>query len=792
MNSFPNRKAARKEARLAKKSKKMTNYLNRKQAKKAEDRSAYLVRNPHIKEEIMKKRNERIPKQKRRHNHHNLPITPNFQVAEDPLLAFAERAIDSGILGSDGEFDEAKMNDLFVEKYSDDSEIDSDDGEVDVISLGDNPDAEKYLNNGDESEEVDILNDDPSDFESDSTTITTIDNTETNTNPKLTRHIHGLINRLTLSNFSPVMCEILNVYNENSKNSVTTSILDSIISSITTQVNLMDNFIITFASLSSVMSHLTGIDMIAQIIERCLSVIDPLRRKDKEERLSSSASSTHNDNDNDNDDDDHQQVLMGNSKIIMNCISLFAYLYNLQIISDTFIISIIRESLKDLNDLDVEIILKLIRLSGYQLRKDESANLKTIIGEVLERVDSIPSTTIQSSRFKFMIETIMDLKNNRQKLVVAASAGGELETSKKVIRSFLQANNLSKLESLRITVDDIRNAPSKGRWWKVGAKWDPEAAGGVSSASVFSNQRSDATDNKIMKAAKAHGMNTDVRRSIFASLMTSDDCKDAFQRLSSLGLKSKQEQEIAHVLLHCSNHERLFNPFYSLTATIFIGSKRSFGITFKYAFWDKVKEMEQMTDFTGSTKEEERLFRSLIQSARFFSVLLARTSTENTSNAAYLPISIMKRCNFAQPSEVSVSFYQVLLCSLLEMVPSDSVLEDVFGELCHPSLPSTKSKRKLQTISQFEGDEGESDEDDFIDIIGDGDRKNDNSGGEDEFSESNILKIEELKTLKIGLRLFMKQFILDRSPTSIPTMKNPHMVHRRIGLLMEGVLSNRN
>lgn len=788
MNSFPNRKAARKEARLAKKSKKLTNYQNRKQAKKAEDRNAYLERNPHIKEEIMKKRNERIPKPKR---YHHLPITPNFQVAEDPLLAFAERAIDSGILRSDGEFDEAKMNDLFVEKHSDDSEIDSDDGEVDIISLGDNSDAEKYLNNGDESEEVDILNDDLSDSDSDST-ITTIDNTNTktntktntNTNPKLTRHIHGLINRLTLSNFSPVMCEILNVYNENSKNSVTTSILDSIISSITTQVNLMDNFIITFASLSSVMSHLTGIDLIAQIIERCLSVIDPLRRKDKEERLSTTT--THN------DDDDHHQLSMGNSKIVMNCISLFAYLYNLQIISDTFIISIIRESLKDLNDLDVEIILKLIRLSGYQLRKDESANLKTIIGEVLERVDSIPSTTIQSSRFKFMIETIMDLKNNRQKLVVAASAGGELETSKKVIRSFLQANNLSKLDSLRITVDDIRNASSKGRWWKVGAKWDPEAAGGASSGSVFSNQRSDAIDNKIMKAAKAHGMNTDVRRSIFASLMTSDDCKDAFQRLSSLGLKSKQEQEIAHVLLHCSNHERLFNPFYSLTATIFIGSKRSFGITFKYAFWDKVKEMEQMTDFTGSTKEEERLFRSLIQSARFFSVLLARTSTENTSNPAYLPISIMKRCNFAQPSEVSVSFYQVLLCSLLEMVPSDSVLEDVFGELSHPSSPSSNSKRKLQTISQFEGDEGESDEGDFIDIIGDGDRRNDNSGGEDEFSESNILKIEEMKTLKIGLRLFMKQFILDIPPTSIPTMKNPHMVHRRIGLLLEGVLSNRN
>lgn len=781
MNSFPNRKTARKEARLAKKTKKCTNYQNRKLAKKIEERNAYLDRNPHIKEKITTKRNEKHqPKPKRK----TLQATPNFVVAEDPLLAFAERAIESGILGSDGEFDESKMNDLFVEKYSD-SEIESDDNgasdssEEDEITY--NSDAENYLN-GNESEEIDILSNSEDTRESalsSSTPITTPNNNNKDLDQKLTRHIHGLLNRLTLSNFSPVMSEILSVFNTNSKNSVTNAILDSLISSITTQVNLMDNFIITFASLSSVMAHLTGIDLIAQIIERCLSIIDPLRKKDKSEREMEM-----------NTDD----ILITNSKIVMNCVSLFAYLYNLQIISDVFIISLIRESLIGLNDLDVEIILKLIRLSGYQLRKDESANLKLIIGEVLSKVEEM-SSSIQSSRFKFMIETIMDLKNNRQKLVVAASAGGELETSKKVIRSFLQANNLSKLESLRITVDDIRNASSKGRWWKIGAKWDPEAGGTTStssSSSNISNQKKDLVDNKIIIAAKAHGMNTDVRRSIFGALMTSDDCKDAFNRLSSLGLKSKQEQEIAHVLLHCSNHERLFNPFYSLTALLFIGSKRNFAITFKYAFWDNVKEMELMDNFSGTPKEEERIFRSLIQTARFFSVLLSkRTETEtDVREKNYLPISIMKRCNFAKPSEISVSFYQVLICSILEMISADHLLNDIFGEL-DPSMNVKKiaiTNKKLQTISQFEGNS--TDDDDFIDIMGDEDSKV--NGNNDDFNESYILKMEEMKTLKIGLRLFMKKFILDVPSTSIPTMKNPSLVHRRIGILLEGILSNRN
>ena len=46
-------------------------------------------------------------------------------------------------------------------------------------------------------------------------------------------------------------------------------------------------------------------------------------------------------------------------------------------------------------------------------------------------------------------------------------------------------------------------------------------------------------------------MNTDIRRSIFVVLMSSDDYVDACERLGQLNLTEVQQREIVRVLLHC-------------------------------------------------------------------------------------------------------------------------------------------------------------------------------------------------------------------------------------------------
>ena len=79
-------------------------------------------------------------------------------------------------------------------------------------------------------------------------------------------------------------------------------------------------------------------------------------------------------------------------------------------------------------------------------------------------------------------------------------------------------------EPLRVSLDDLHSAESKGKWWLVGAAWggDPlvdrqqDKAGGGSAA------KTESTENVLLKLAKKQGMNTDIRRSIFVVLMSSE------------------------------------------------------------------------------------------------------------------------------------------------------------------------------------------------------------------------------------------------------------------------------
>jgi nucleolar MIF4G domain-containing protein 1 len=99
-------------------------------------------------------------------------------------------------------------------------------------------------------------------------------------------------------------------------------------------------------------------------------------------------------------------------------------------------------------------------------------------------------------------------------------------------------------EPIRVTLNDLLNAETKGKWWLVGAAWagnplvdrqkEIEAAKTAETTQpkkkakqvVDDDEELDllGTDNheELIKLAKKQGMNTDIRRSIFIIMMTSD------------------------------------------------------------------------------------------------------------------------------------------------------------------------------------------------------------------------------------------------------------------------------
>jgi nucleolar MIF4G domain-containing protein 1 len=77
-------------------------------------------------------------------------------------------------------------------------------------------------------------------------------------------------------------------------------------------------------------------------------------------------------------------------------------------------------------------------------------------------------------------------------------------------------------DPLRVSLDDLHLAETRGKWWLVGAAWSGDPLVEAQENSKRASTRQNSDENALLKLAKRQGMNTDIRRSIFVVLMSSD------------------------------------------------------------------------------------------------------------------------------------------------------------------------------------------------------------------------------------------------------------------------------
>lgn len=143
-----------------------------------------------------------------------------------------------------------------------------------------------------------------------------------------------------------------------------------------------------------------------------------------------------------------------------------------------------------------------------------------------------------------MVETLVNISQNKIRAVpggdVAAVASGKM---KKFLGGLNKKRHVMAHEPLRVTLADLQNADTRGRWWMTGAGWrgDPlrehEAKKAAAAAATAKSRKMRTTtesddeeldllgqnDNEeLLKMARKQGMNTEVRRAIFVTMMTSD------------------------------------------------------------------------------------------------------------------------------------------------------------------------------------------------------------------------------------------------------------------------------
>lgn len=326
--------------------------------------------------------------------------------------------------------------------------------------------------------------------------------------------------------------------------------------------------------------------------------------------------------------------------------------------------------------------------SGPQLRQDDPSSLKDIVLLIQPAVARIGESSL-SVRTKFMIETITDLKNNRMKTgAVASSISSEHTTKMRKILGSLNNRNVRATEPIRVSRSDIQNSDRKGKWWLVGASWkerDPlEAARqelSTSSTAVTSNkvqadQDSDGEPD-LAAIAKAHRMNTDVRRSIFVAIMSATDYRDAHVRLLKLRLKKNQEYEIPRVLVHCAMEEEAYNPYYHLIARRLCSEMgRRIKMSFMFTLWDIFKRLGETNDLDeGGSDDEFNGFdedgsnnakldiKSIVNLAKMYGNLIC----DNSVNLA-----ILKNLNFAYLQPKTSTFVEVLIITVFQQTSPSS------------------------------------------------------------------------------------------------------------------------
>jgi len=441
-----------------------------------------------------------------------------------------------------------------------------------------------------------------------------------------------------------ILRDVEKIYQDNPRGYVNTTLVDLLMGMLSDPSGLLDTFLILHAAFIAAIYKVIGPDFGAQIVERIVTEFDSHYQENKQ----------------------------GAGKHTTNLMSLVAELYTFQVIGSNLVFDYVRFFLGELSDINTELLLRIVRAAGPQLRQDDPTALKDIVVLVQKSAAKAGQSNL-SVRTKFMIETINDLKNNRMKTGVAASAISREHTTrmKKGLGS-LSTRNLKATEPLRIGLKDVQDTEKKGKWWMVGASWrndTVDAATVEESETSMPQQTASLGDEDIsgevdlIQLAREQGMNTDVRRAIFTTIMSASDFKDAQVRLSKLNLKKAQEVEIPKVIVHCSGREDTYNPYYTVLARKYCADHKM-RKSFQFALWDIFKSLGEKQDGADELDDdEERVANSqslskLVNQAKLYGTLIGRKA---------LPITSLKNLNFPYLQPKTRTFIEILLVtSMLE------------------------------------------------------------------------------------------------------------------------------
>jgi nucleolar MIF4G domain-containing protein 1 len=305
---------------------------------------------------------------------------------------------------------------------------------------------------------------------------------------ELKRRLKGQLNRLSEKNFPSILVEIETLYRLQSRASINSCLYQLYHDSLLSSLSLTgESLLAEHALLASLLHGNIGLEIGSYLFENFSKIFL--------EHINDEISNKIND----------------------NLIRLISYFYAFYMTNGKIIFDLARYLLTNnqFNEKRLELILLLLKTIGFFLRKDYPLELKTFLQEL--RTVCTSSTLILSStkRLEFMMDTIKCLKNNDVRKLPGGFEPERIDRLRKIYRNLIKDKTVQQTNMLNVSLEDYLNVNEQGRWWIVGSAWQKQS---IENKHKIEQQ----FDQKINKLAKQQHMNTDIRRLIFGTLLTSE------------------------------------------------------------------------------------------------------------------------------------------------------------------------------------------------------------------------------------------------------------------------------
>ncbi|GAA5901895.1 hypothetical protein JCM8208_006632 [Rhodotorula glutinis] len=503
--------------------------------------------------------------------------------------------------------------------------------------------------------------------------------------PRLRRQLQGHLNKLSSANLGAIVDALQALYRANPRAVVSNTLTQLLLGTLADRDHLGEALVVTYAALCAALFRVIGVEFPAGVVTETVRMLDSALDQHSSSASSSAAGTAASSSAAVGEEGDFEGRPGG--KEALNLASFVAELYNLQVVHCGLVYDLVRDLVgrgaagEGMGELEVELLSRVVKRSGQQLRSDDPSALKDIVSLVKHKMAGVDPSSM-NSRTRFMVEQLTNLKNNKFKATsssAGASSGADGAVDHRTpVRKYLSSLNRSRAsgaapDPLRVGLGELRD-PKRGKWWLVGAAWagDPLAehqAGLEQQGGLLGKGGKEATgDAELARLARSQGMNTDVRKGVFNVLMSSEDYIDACERLQQLGLSDVQQREIARVLLQCCGNEKVYNPYYTLVASRLCAKSHSFQITLQYILWDFMRSdlgeqsvggqelVKNLGDQAASGDDNKVPPRKMTHTAKFYAWCIAKGA---------LSLTVLKPIPFATPLPATRTFLVQLMSHVI-------------------------------------------------------------------------------------------------------------------------------